>query len=129
MADNFKIDGLDELLNQIGKIAIPDEVKKEAIDAAADIYATNLIQNTRDAVVTPSPNKKTHVWEDISYKKDEYPDHSVDVGFNKYGYYYRFINNGTKTIAGKHFVEHTYDQSSEDMKNAMADKIKKGMNL
>lgn len=131
MADDFNINGLDELFSQLDKLTIPDEVKKEAIDAAADVYGEVLIQNTRDAVVTPSPNKKTHVWEDVSYKKDQYPDGSVDVGFSKYGYYYRFINNGTKSMkgGGKHFVEHSYDQTQEKMKEIMAETIQKGMKL
>ncbi len=128
MADNFKVDGLDSLLQQLSKLDIPDEVKKKAIQSAADTYGKTLIQNTRDAVKTPSPNKKTHVWEDVSYKKSQYPDGSVDVGFNKYGYYYRFINSGTKTITGKHFIEHSYDQAQDKMKQAMADELRKGLN-
>lgn len=111
---------LNDIINKLG---ISEEAKKKAIDAAADVYGKALIQNTRDAVVTPSKNKKTHVWEDVSYKKDQYPDHSVDVGFNKYGYYYRFINNGTKYIHGKHFVEHTYDSVNDEMQKVMRDSL------
>lgn len=121
------VTGLDGLLAQLGKVVISETVRKEAIQAAANAYGEALIQNTRDAVITPSANKKTHVWEDVSYQKDQYPDGSVDIGFNKYGYYYRFINNGTKTITGKHFVEHTYDQTKEQMQEVMAEKLQEGM--
>lgn len=125
--DNSNVTGLEELIGQLARISIPESTRKEAIIAAAETYSAALIQNTREAIKTPSPNKKTHLWEDVSYKKGQYPDGSVDVGFNKYGYYYRYINNGTKNIKGEHFVEHTYDQMRDKMQVVMVNKLQSGM--
>lgn len=125
MSDQIQINGLDDLISQLGNLTLSEQVKKEAIQGAADIYGNALINNVQE-VVTPTKGKKTHLWEDVSYQKDQYPDGSVDVGFNKYGYYYRFVNNGTKYHPGKHFMEHTYDQVSDKMEQAIVDRVMKG---
>lgn len=122
MANQTDITGLDDLFKNLDQLNISEETRKQAIADAADIYGNALIANTP----VSKKSKKNHLRDDVTYKPDQYPDKSVDVGFNKYGYYYRFVNNGTKNIHGKHFIEHTYDQVSGKMQQAMADRIRKG---
>ncbi|GGL55886.1 HK97-gp10 family putative phage morphogenesis protein [Sporolactobacillus putidus] len=120
--NNIQIDGLDELFSQLDKINISDTVRKEAIGEAADIYGNILISNTP----VSDKDKKNHLRDDVTYKKNQYPDGSVDVGFSKYGWYYRFVNNGTKSMPGKHFMEHSLDEAQPKMQEAIINRIMEG---
>ncbi|MDD9149334.1 HK97 gp10 family phage protein [Sporolactobacillus sp. CQH2019] len=119
---SVSIDGEQKLSELVDKLGISEEIKRKAIDAAADVYGNRLIANTP---MSPD-SKKNHLRDDVTFKKDQYPDGSVDVGFNKYGWYYRFVNNGTKYIHGKHFMEHSYDQAKDEMQKVMEDTLRNG---
>jgi HK97 gp10 family phage protein len=120
MADT-EITGMDDFFKNLDKMIIPKEKRVKAVNAAADVFVEHLKPN-----IPNNPNKKTgkHLRDTVTYKPNQYPDGSTDVGFTEDGYYGRFQNNGTKKITGMHFMEHSFDQADDDMKRAMYDVLK-----
>ncbi|MCO7126637.1 HK97 gp10 family phage protein [Sporolactobacillus shoreicorticis] len=118
---NVEITGLDDIVNNLDQLIISEVAKQNAINAAANVYAEALEQ----VKFKHDGEKGTHLKDHVTFKKDQYDDHSTDVGYDKKGFYYRFVNNGTKYQPGQHFMEHVFDQQQEAMKQAMFDELKK----
>lgn len=120
MADT-EITGMDDFFNNLDKLIIPKDKRVKAVNAAADVLVERLKPN-----IPNDTKKKTgkHLRDTVTYKPNQYEDGSTDVGFTEDGYYGRFQNNGTKKIDGLHFMEHSFDQAQNAMKQAMYDVLK-----
>lgn len=114
--DDVNISGLDDLFKKLDKLTLTKEQKVKAVDKAADTYVEHLIPKIP---VDEAKTKGKHLKDLITYKSGQYADGSTDVGFTKDGYYYRFLNNGTKDMKkhpnGLHFMEHAFDEAKSEM--------------
>lgn len=120
---NVEVTGLDDILNNLDKLIISETAKKNAINAAANVYAEALENVT---FKHPESNKKGNYLKDhVTFQADQYDDHSVDVGYDKKGFYYRFVDQGTKFQPGQHFMQHTFDQQQDAMGEAMFNELRK----
>jgi HK97 gp10 family phage protein len=95
-----EITGMDDFFKNLDKMIIPKEKRVQAVNAAADVFIDHLKPN-----IPYDEKKKTgkHLRDTVTYKPNQYPDGSTDVGFAEDGYYGRFLNNGHQTTAGYHY--------------------------
>lgn len=123
----YELTGLDEMLAQLDDLIPTQEQKIGAVSKAADIYIDHMIPMIPQ---DEAKKKGKHLRSMVTYKPGQYADGSTDVGFSKQGYYYRFLNDGTKNMkkypGGLHFMEHAEDEAKEAMQQAMRDSILKG---
>lgn len=122
MSSEIEITGLEDILNNIDKLAISESAKINGVNAAAKIYAEALSESSPE---TQYDKDGKHLRDLVTFKPNQYPDHSTDVGFSKDGYYYRFVNNGTINQSGQHFMETSYDLSTGLMQEALFNELKK----
>lgn len=122
MSAEIEITGLDDILNNIDKLAISESAKVNGVNAAAKIYAEALSESSPE---TDYDKDGKHLKDFVTFKPNQYADHSTDIGFSKDGYYYRFVNNGTMKQPGQHFMEKSYDMATGLMQEALFNELKK----
>jgi HK97 gp10 family phage protein len=121
MADKVDVTGLDGIMAQLNSLNLSKEDKVKAVNAGAEAYIKHLVPKIP---VDKDRKKGKHLNQDVTFKPGQYADGSTDVGFNKKGYYYRFLNNGTKTIKAQHFMEHAAEEAKNDINKAIADTLR-----
>ena len=120
-------EALDEWLKQVSKAAqLSIEDQEKITKAGADVLADKL----KEATKAKHPNTKGnggkygHLSDDIiSAKGDIDREHNgtSTAGFGDKAFVARFLNDGTKSIRGDHFVDNARDDAKNDVFAAEAE--------
>lgn len=120
-------EALDEWLSQVSKAANLSITDQEKITkAGADVLADKLKEATKSKHPDTQGNggKYGHLSDDIiSAKGDIDKEHNgtSTAGFGDKAFVARFLNDGTKTIHGDHFVDNTRDDAKDEVFAAEAE--------
>lgn len=123
-------EALDQWLKQVSKAAQLSITDQEKITkAGADVLADRLREATKSKHpdTKGSGGKYGHLSDNIMSAKgdiDKQHNGTSTTGFGDKAFVARFLNDGTKSIRGDHFVDNTRDDAKNDVFAAEAEEYK-----
>lgn len=118
--------GLDGILSNLARLQVQNKrVARQAVEEAADKFATNLKANT--------PVDEGEMATDVSvsgFKGGSYGRIEKDIGYgSKTGYRVKYPDDGTIHQRPQNFKEQTINQSEPQVREIYAKKIREGLKL
>ncbi|MBE3570989.1 MAG: HK97 gp10 family phage protein [Bacillales bacterium] len=118
----IKLEGMDDLLKKIEKMANADRAKEKALQKGAEHLRTKIAEHTPRSSI-----QKDHAADHIIIQKQE--DGSFAIGPDKDHFYLQFVEFGTKKMAAKPFMAPTLEREKGKITEIMKNTIKSELGL
>lgn len=121
---NMKLEGMENLLNEIDKLG----QKGSRIENTALKEAGNIV---KESIVKEVPVRTGKLKENITVSNVKSKDgvKKVEVGPGKDEYYAAFLEFGTTNMDANPFISRGYENSKEEAEKVIVEEIKKGLGL
>ncbi len=123
MAD-VKLDGLEDLLTELGKLGKEGEkIEREILKKAGE--------KVKDAIIKEAPQRTGNLKKNIKVSNIKRIDGAamIDVYPSKDAFYAPFLEFGTTSMKADPFMSRGYENSKEEVEDLIVEEIKKGLGL